>query len=168
MPAGQKRGLWPFQPEGDLEIPVGGHGIEIVVPRFARVDARLVVPCAGQQIPGAFDVFGGERPAIMPLDAAAQRHCQLGALFVPAPPRRQIRDDRLRAVLRDLLVEHHQIVEDPHHWAVYGERRFLEHRHAGRAVKMTRVQDAALLLRQSRRRGRRPDQQRTRRHCAPA
>src|SRR6202008_2848006 len=85
-------------------------------------------------------------PAVMPLDAAAQRHCQLGALFIPAPPCRQIRDDRLRAVLRHLLVEHHQIVEDPHHWAVYGERRFLEHRHAGRAVKMTRVQDAALLL----------------------
>jgi hypothetical protein len=83
----------------------------------------------------------------MPLDAVAQRHCQLSALFIPTPLCRQIRDDRLRAVLRHLLVEHHQIVEDPHHWPVDGERRLLEHRHAGRAVEMTRMQDAARFLR---------------------
>jgi len=113
--------------KGYLEIAIGGQGIEIVVPGFARVDAKLVVPSSGQQIPCAFDVFGGKWLAIMPFDAVAQRHCQLGALFIPTPLCRQIRDDRLRAVLRHLLLEYHQIVEDPHHWPVDGERRFLEH-----------------------------------------
>src|SRR5271169_2481425 len=36
---GQKRGLRPLEVKGDLEIAVGGYGIEIVVPGFARVDA---------------------------------------------------------------------------------------------------------------------------------
>jgi len=104
--------LRPLEVKSDLETAVRSYGIQIVVPGFARVDAELVVPFAGQQIPSAFDIAGRERLAIMPLDAAAQRDRQLGALFIPAPPRSQIRNDRLRAVLRDLLVEQDQIVED--------------------------------------------------------
>ena len=64
--------------------------------------------------------------------------------------RRQIGDDRLQAVLRDVLVVHHEVVEHPHHRLLGGTRRFLEDRHAGRAVEMLEPEDAARFLRQRR------------------
>jgi hypothetical protein len=47
-PANRPRQLRPLEVKSDLEIAVRSYDIEIVVPGFARVDAELVVPFAGQ------------------------------------------------------------------------------------------------------------------------
>src|SRR5207237_4894949 len=77
--------LRPFQMKGDLVIAIGGHFPQITVPGFARVDAQLFARLAGQKIPGALDVGGSERLAVVPFDALAQRENQLGAFLVPRP-----------------------------------------------------------------------------------
>src|SRR5215831_13764970 len=59
--------------EGDLIIAIGGHLLEVRVPGLARIDAQFLAALAGQQIPSADDIPGGERPAIMPFDALAER-----------------------------------------------------------------------------------------------
>src|SRR5215813_4328214 len=66
-----KRRLRPLQAEGDFIVAVGRHLGEVTVPRLARIDPQLVVRFAEQQVPGAFDVGGGEGFAIVPLDALA-------------------------------------------------------------------------------------------------
>ena len=43
------------------------------------------------------------------------------------------RTARIEAVLLHILVEHHQIVEYPHHRTLGEHRRFFEDRHASRA-----------------------------------
>ena len=63
-----------------------------------------------------------------------------------AQPVVEIGDDRAHAVLRHVLVEHDQIVEHARHWPVDGLRRFLEHRHARRAVEVPQPQDTAVRL----------------------
>src|SRR5580692_10205563 len=73
--------LRPFQTEGDLVVAVGRYFCEVAVPRLARIDPQLVVRFAEQQVPGAFDVRGGERLAVVPLDALAQREGQLGPVL---------------------------------------------------------------------------------------
>jgi hypothetical protein len=57
--------------EGDLKLAVGGHLFEITVPGLARIEAKLLGGLAGQKVPSAFDVPGGERPAIVPSDISA-------------------------------------------------------------------------------------------------
>jgi hypothetical protein len=57
--------------KGDFKIAFRRDFRELVVPALARVDAELLAGLAGQQIPGAFDVFGGKRLAIVPFDALA-------------------------------------------------------------------------------------------------
>jgi len=74
--------------EGSLKVAVGGHLFEVAVPGLARVEAKLLGRLAGQQIPGAFDVLGGERPTVVPFDIVAQRQGQLGPLLVPGPASR--------------------------------------------------------------------------------
>src|SRR5207244_7980180 len=95
--------LWPLQPEGDLVVTVRSHLLDIAVPGFARVDAKLLARLAAQQIPGAFDVLSGEGSAVMPFDALAQREGQLGPFLVRGPAGGQIGDDRLHAVLRAMM-----------------------------------------------------------------
>jgi len=56
-----------------LIVALRRHFREVVVPAFARIDAELVAGLAGHEIPGAFDVLGGERLAVVPFDALAQR-----------------------------------------------------------------------------------------------
>src|SRR6516225_5436468 len=73
--------LWPSQAEGDLVVAVGRHLGEVAVPRLARIDPQLVVRFAEQQVPGAFDVRGGEEVAVVPLDTLAQRERQLGPVL---------------------------------------------------------------------------------------
>jgi hypothetical protein len=79
----QKRGLRLLQMEGNLKVAVGGHLFEVTVPGLARIEAKLLDRLAGQQIPSAFDVLGGERPAVVPSDIVAQWQGQLGPLLVP-------------------------------------------------------------------------------------
>ena len=65
--------MWPLQMEGDLVVAVRGHPLEVPVPGLARIDAELFARLAGQQVKGARDVCGGERLAVVPSDAFAQR-----------------------------------------------------------------------------------------------
>jgi hypothetical protein len=79
----EKGRLRPLQAEGDFVVAVTGYFHEIVVPGFPWIDAQLVVAVAGQKIPGALDVLGGEWLAVMPFDAPMQRQRQFGAVLVP-------------------------------------------------------------------------------------
>ena len=80
----------------------------------------------------------------MPFDALVQREGQFGPFFAPAPAGGKFRDDRVGRVLRLVLLEHDEIVEHAHHRPVHRQRRFLEHRHAGRAVEMADLEDRRL------------------------
>ena len=67
---------------------------------------------------------------------------------VPGPIRREIGHDRGKTVLRDVLIEHDEIVENTHHWPLGNDRGFLMDRHARRAVDDVLQQDSSLLLRE--------------------
>src|SRR5260221_6177533 len=98
--------------EGDLVVAFGSDGVEIAVPALARVDAQFLGRLALQQIPGAFDIGGGDRLAVVPFDALAQWQGQLGTLLMPGPAGCEFRDNRLWTVLRDVLAIDHKVVED--------------------------------------------------------
>jgi hypothetical protein len=149
--------------KGDLVVAVGAHLFEVVPPGFARIDTELFRRLSGQQIQGAFDVVGGEGSAVVPLHPLAQWQGQLRALLVPRPAGCQVGDDRIRAVLRHILVIHDQVVEYTHHRPVHRVRRFLEKRDTRRTVEMTNGESAALRLGQGRRRRGHSKQKRTRR-----
>src|SRR5436190_1772784 len=53
--------LRALQYERRLMVTVGDDPLEVAVPRLAGVDAQFLVRLAGQQIPSAFHVTGGER-----------------------------------------------------------------------------------------------------------
>ena len=144
---GEQRRLRPFQSERDREIAVRGHPFEILVPSFAGIDAEPLARLAGQEVPGALDVIGGERSAVVPLDALAERKAELFSVFAPRPASRELRHDCLQGVLRHVLVVEEKVVEHPHHRHRGRQCRFLEDRHARRAVAMIDFQDAARLLR---------------------
>src|SRR6202040_1738452 len=63
--------LWALQPECHLVIAVGGDLIEVAIPSLARVDPKRLTRLALQQVPGALDVAGRKRLAVMPFDTAA-------------------------------------------------------------------------------------------------
>ena len=68
----QKRRLRPLQHKGDRVIAFGRDLVEIAVPRLARVEAQFLGRLAGQHVPGAFDIGGGERLSVMPFDVVAE------------------------------------------------------------------------------------------------
>ena len=78
-----KRGLRPLQVKGDLVIAVDGHIVEVAVPGFPRIDPQLLGGHAADQVPGTFDVIGGERLAVMPFDALPQFERQFLAVLAP-------------------------------------------------------------------------------------
>ena len=158
----QEARLRPLQVKHHLMVAVGGDLIEVLVKRFARIEAQLFLAGLQHQIPGAHDVFGGKGLAVMPFDALAQRHGQLGAVLAPAPAGRQIRYDRIESVLLLMLIEQHKIVEHAHHWALRARGRFLEDRHARRTVKIVHPQDAAAFLRRGAERSEQHREQRRR------
>src|SRR5215469_913063 len=106
--------LRPAQLEGNLIVAVGGHLLEVAIPRFAWIETKLLARLADQQVPGAFDVPCGQRPAVVPFDALAQWERQLGPVLAPGPAGGEIGNERLHAVLFYMLVEHDEIVEQPH------------------------------------------------------
>ena len=63
--------MWPLQHKGGFGSAVGNDFRDIVPPRFAGIEAQSVGGAAGQEIPGAFDLGRGERPAVMPFDTLA-------------------------------------------------------------------------------------------------
>ena len=94
----EKRRLRPLQDERSPRNRRWVTTSQVAVPGLARVDpqlARRVLPC--DQIPGAFDVGGGERLAVMPFDALAQLEGQPRAVLAPRPARSR---DRARSTAR--------------------------------------------------------------------
>src|SRR6266446_4569690 len=79
----KKGRLRPLQMKGDLEVALCGDLCEVPVPPLARVDTELLARNPGQHVPGAFDIAGRERLAIVPPDAFAQRERQFRPIFVP-------------------------------------------------------------------------------------
>src|SRR3984893_11296666 len=67
----QERRLRPLQMEGDLVIAIRGDLFEVAIPGFERIDTELVARLFEQEVPGALDVLGRERFAVMPFDALA-------------------------------------------------------------------------------------------------
>src|SRR5947209_7594558 len=96
---GDERWLRPMKMKGGLAVAVGSDLFEIAEPDLSRVDAKLLFRFAEQQIVSAFDVGGGERLAVVPFDALPQFERQLGAVLAPRPAGREVRHDRLHAVL---------------------------------------------------------------------
>ena len=90
----QQRRLRPLQVERDLEVAVGRDVVDLVVPGLARVLAEFLRRLAHQHVEGAFDVGGGERLAVMPLDALAQLEGQRLVVAAPGPAFGEIRHDR--------------------------------------------------------------------------
>ena len=143
---GQQRRLRPLQHEGGFEIAVGFDRGDVVPPGFAGVGAEPFLAAAAQEIPGAFDVGGGEGLAVMPVDAGVQFESQAVALLAPRPAVGEFGADRLEAVLGDVLVVDDEVVEDPHHRDLGRIGPLLMDRHAGGAVAVVDAQDAARFL----------------------
>ena len=129
-----------------LPVAVRGHLRDVRKPGFARIDAQLFLGLVHQEIDRALDVGGGEGLAVMPFDTLAQRKGQLCPLLVPRPARRQVGDDRAQAVLLHVLLEHDEVVEHARHRPIDRLCRFLEHRHARRAVEVTEFENTARFL----------------------
>ena len=162
----QQRRLRPLQVEGDFEIALGGHVDHLVVPGLARVLAEFLRRLAHQHVERAFDVGRRERLAVMPLDAFPQLEGQRLVVGAPRPAGREIRADRLQAVLRDVLVVDDEVVEHRHERDIDRVGRAFMDRSAARTVSMIDPQDAALFRlgracdRQSHHQGQRYDSKR--------
>ena len=150
--------LRPLQVEGGLVIAVRTDLFEVEVPGLARVHAQLFAAAAEQQFPGAFDVGGGKGLAVVPLDALPQFERQLLAVLAPGPALGEVGADRLRAVLRDLLVVHDQVVENAHARPQRRAGRLLVQRQARRVVEKRDLQNTAGFLRRGRPRTERKQQ----------
>ncbi len=150
---GEQCRLRPLQYERRLIVAVGDDLFEVAVPRPAGVDAQLLVCLAGQQVPSAFDIPGSERLAVMPIDAFAQFEGEPRPVLAPRPFGSELGDDRLLAVLRDMLVVNDEVVEHAHHRQHGRQCRLFEDRHARRAVAVIDFQDTAGFLRRCLRRG---------------
>ncbi len=141
-----ERCLRLLQVEGRGVIAAGADTVEVPIPGPARVYAEAVWRFAEDHVPGALHVGGGERLAVMPAHSLAQAEGQFFPVFAPRPAAREIGNDRIQAVLRNLLIEQHEIVEDRHHRRDHRNCHFLQDRHAGRTVAVRHVEDAARLL----------------------
>jgi len=149
--------------EGDFVFAVRADLFEVAIPGFARIDAELVARPFEQEVPGALDVLGRKRLAVMPFDALAQRQGQRSPFLVPRPAGRQIGHDRFKAALLHVLVEHDEIVEHSHRRPLGKRVHAIEHRHARRVVPDVHFENAARFLGECRPSARGRNQQRTRR-----
>jgi hypothetical protein len=142
----QEGRLRALQMEGHLEVAVGREIIEVLEGRKPWIDAQLLWSLVHPQIVGAYDILGGERLAVMPLDAPTQLEGESHAVLAPRPPGREFGDDRLEAGVFNVLVKQRQIIEHPHHRPDGEDGGFLQGRHAGRAVRRVDLQNASGLL----------------------
>src|SRR5712691_3290519 len=84
--------LRPLQVKASFVIAVGRDAVEVAVPSLARIAAQFLLRRALQQIPGTFDVLGGEGLAVMPFDTLAQLDGEFVAVLAPRPALREVRD----------------------------------------------------------------------------
>ena len=146
---GNKGRLRPLQVKCD-RVVCGADGIKVAVPRLARVGAQLVLAFSEDQVPGAFNVCGAKGPAVVPAHSPPELKGKRGQIGVPRPFGRQIRLDRVDPVLRDVLSEENQVVEDGHHRILGRIERFLVDRHARRTVVLEDSEHTAAFLRRGR------------------
>jgi len=106
----------------------------------------LVAADTHQEVPGAFDVGGGKRLAVVPFDTLPQLEAEPGVALVPRPALCQFRLNEFRPVLLLILFEQYEVVEDAHHRRHRRNRRLLMDRHARRAVAMEEFEGPAALL----------------------
>ena len=149
---GEQCRLRPLQHERCLIVAVADDLFEVAVPRPAGADAQFFVRFAGQQIPSAFDVTGSERLAVVPMDRFAQIEGEPRPILTPRPVGGELGDDRLLAVLRDVLIVDDEVVEHAHHRQHGRQCRLFEDRHARRAVSVVDFQNTAGFLRRRLRR----------------
>src|SRR5260370_7546044 len=103
---GDEGGLRTPEPERHLVVAIGDYRVEVAVPGLARVDAKRLARLALQQIPGALDVAGGERLAVVPLDAPAQLESEAGPGLTPLPLPCEIATHRLHPPFSHPLAPH--------------------------------------------------------------
>ena len=82
----------------------------------------------------------------MPLDALAELEAQRLLVRAPSPTLGEIRDDGIHAVLRHVLLEDDEVVENRHEGDVDRIGRTLMDRGASGTVPVIHPQDAALFL----------------------
>ena len=138
-----------------LHRAVHGDLFEVGEPGLSRTFADFAGFEAGNRVPGAFHVGGGEGLAVVPFHSVTQGEGQFGLAVVPAPGGGKFRDDCIEAVLRLVLIVDAQIVGQRHEREDDGGRRLLLDGGAGRAVYVFDGEDAAMFGRRIRgRRGR--------------
>ena len=153
----QERRLRPAEHEGDLEVAVGLHFLEVGVPELARIlaDERLVLRrVARERVPGALHVGRRERLAVVPLHALPQLEGELRLVGIVGPAFGQLRHDMVGTVHLLLRIEEDEVVEHRHEGLVHRDGRFLVDRGARRIVAMGDAQGTARLLGEHRRRRR--------------
>ena len=105
--------------------------------------ARLAL----HQVPGAFDVGGGERLAVMPFHALGAAGKSAACRPRPTPSRWRARArSSARLFCATCWSNMHEVVHHRHHRPLGDDRRLLVDRHAGRAVDDVLPKDAALFL----------------------
>ena len=143
----QERGLRLAEMESHLAVAIGRDLIEIPIPRGAGILAQLLgFAAAGQHVPGALHVGGGEGLAVVPFGVADQLEGEVLAVGAPAPALGEVGTDRLQAVLGNLLIEQHEIVVEAHERHDRRGRGLLVDRGAGRVVLEVHLHDTAALL----------------------
>src|SRR6516162_1964228 len=92
---------------------------------------------AEQHVPGAFDIGGTERLAVVPFDTLPQLEGQPDVILVPRPAFGEFRLDEFRPILLLVLLEQYEVVEDAHHRRHGRDRRLLMDRHAREVPAVT-------------------------------
>src|SRR5436305_5573584 len=146
----QRNECWlrPLQMEG-YRVALGADRFQVAVPSLPRVGAQLVLSLSQDQVPGAFDVGGGEWLAVMPTHSAPKLKRERSHVAVPSPFDGQFRYDRVNPILWLVLFEKHQVVKDRHRRVLGRVESLLVYRHTGWAVVLKYAEHAAPFLRQS-------------------
>ena len=143
----EKGGLRPAQPEAHLVVALHDDLLQVCIPRLARALAPARFPLPGNGIPGAFDIRGCERLAVVPCHTAAQLERQRLVVRAPEPARRKVWHDRLRLAYALGGIKGDQIVEHRNKRCGYDVRALFVKRCAGRVFIVCPPQHAARLLR---------------------
>src|SRR5260370_8621965 len=90
----------------DFIVTFRGDLLEVPVPGFARIEAKLLGRFTEQRIPSTLHVIGGKRLAVPPFDTLAQPQTQLGLGRGPRPLGRPTRHNLLETRLPSTLLQH--------------------------------------------------------------
>ena len=137
---------WSLRPVGGREMAVSAEILVVDDELDLREMVAEYLARHGFHVRTAIDVIRSERSAVVPFDTVAQPERYRGAVLVPAPTGRQIRDDRIEPALLHMLVEHDQVVEHRHQRPCGQRVHPVNHRQVRRTVPQMYPEDAASLL----------------------